>query len=54
MGGFDAAINMSVTLTIEEETDFPKRRRAKWSKDFFIILFNLNVTYVYSVKFEIV
>ena len=32
MGDFDAAITIAVALAIEEETDVPKRKRAKWSK----------------------
>ena len=36
MGSFDAAINMAVALAIEEETDVPKRKRAKWSKEWFL------------------
>ncbi|GFN82152.1 hypothetical protein PoB_000865800 [Plakobranchus ocellatus] len=36
MGDFDAAIALAVALAIEEETDVPKRKRAKWSKEWFL------------------
>ena len=36
MGDFDAAITIAVALAIEEETDVPKRKRAKWSKEWFL------------------
>ena len=36
MGDFDAAIAIAVALAIEEETDVPKRKRAKWSKEWFL------------------
>ncbi|GFN94113.1 hypothetical protein PoB_002061900 [Plakobranchus ocellatus] len=36
MGDFDAAIALAVALAIEEETDVPKRKRGKWSKEWFL------------------
>ena len=36
MGDFDPAIAVEVALTTENETDFPRRKRAKWSKEWFL------------------
>ena len=36
MEDFDAAVAIAVILAIEEETDVPKRKRAKWSKEWFL------------------
>ena len=36
MGDFDAAIAVAVVLDTQTETDFPRRRRAKWSKNWFL------------------
>ena len=35
MGDFDPAITVAVALAVEEETDVPRRKRAKWSKEWF-------------------
>ena len=36
MGDLDAAIAGAVALAVEEETDVPRRKRAKWSKEWFL------------------
>ena len=36
MGDFDPAIPVAVALAVEEETDVPRRKRAKWSKEWFL------------------
>ena len=38
MGNFDSAITVALALAVEEETDVPKRKRAKWSKEFELLL----------------
>ena len=35
MEDFDPAIAVAVTLAVEEETDVPKRKLAKWSGEWF-------------------
>ena len=36
MEDFDPAIAVAVVLAVEEETDVPKRKRGKWSKEWFL------------------
>ena len=36
MGDFDPAIAVAVALAVEEETDVPRRKHAKWSKEWFL------------------
>ena len=36
MEDFDPAIAVAIALAVEEETDVPKRKRAKWSKEWFL------------------
>ena len=36
MGDFDPAILVAVALAVEGETDVPRRKRAKWSKEWFL------------------
>ena len=36
MGDFDPAIAVAVALAVEEETDVPRRKLAKWSKEWFL------------------
>ena len=48
MGDFDAAIAIAVALAIEEETDVPKRKRAKCSKEWF--LQRSVLTYIYFLQ----
>ena len=36
MEDFDPAIAVAVALAVEDETDVPKRKRAKWSKEWFL------------------
>ena len=31
MGGFDAGIAVAVVIVTETETDFPRKKRVKWS-----------------------
>ena len=36
MGDFDPAILVAVALAVEGETDVPRRKHAKWSKEWFL------------------
>ena len=36
MEDFDPAIAVAIALAVEEETDVPKRKRDKWSKEWFL------------------
>ena len=36
MGDFDPAIAVAVAFVVEEETDVPRRKRAKRSKEWFL------------------
>ena len=36
MGDFDTAIAVVVALAVRKETDVPKRKSAKWSKEWFL------------------
>ena len=36
MEDFDPAIAVAVAFTVQEETDVPRRKRAKWSKERFL------------------
>lgn len=36
MEDFDLAIAVAAALAVEEKTDVPKRKRAKWSKEWFV------------------
>ena len=44
MGDFDPAIAVAIALAVEEETDVPRRKRAKWSKKLFLQLSKFGYT----------